>query len=166
MYQNESIHVIIGFKHDVACTQGPLGYVSALGAMRLVHWLILIAPSCLRSHNARYIMLKSLSNVYFNISQDTPRYIWNLNIWNPSDTSQWIDLFLFHINHLKLTTESQTTCLFVSKVLASENIMHVMSFLSCSVFKTDSGLLFYCYWSVLWHPCVTITGIAKLLCLV
>ena len=29
--------------------------------MRLVHWLILVAPSYLRSHNARYIMLKSLS---------------------------------------------------------------------------------------------------------
>ena len=28
--------------------------------MRLVHWLILVAPSCLRSHNAWYIMLKSL----------------------------------------------------------------------------------------------------------
>ena len=41
-------------------TQGPLGYVNALGATRLVHWLILVAPSCLRSHNARYIMLKSL----------------------------------------------------------------------------------------------------------
>ena len=41
-------------------TRGPLGYVSALGATRLVHWLILVAPSCLRSHNARYIMLKSL----------------------------------------------------------------------------------------------------------
>ena len=39
---------------------GALGYVNALGATRLVHWLILVAPSCLRSHNARYIMLKSL----------------------------------------------------------------------------------------------------------
>ena len=48
--------------HEIAwTTQGPLGYVSALGATRLVHWLILVAPSCLRSHNARYIMLKSLS---------------------------------------------------------------------------------------------------------
>ena len=47
---------------EIGGTQGPLGYVSALGAIRLVHWLILVAPSCLRSHNARYIMLKSLSN--------------------------------------------------------------------------------------------------------
>ena len=45
---------------EIGGTQGPLGYVSALGATRLVHWLILVAPSCLRSHNARYIMLKSL----------------------------------------------------------------------------------------------------------
>ena len=47
---------------EIGGTQGPFGYVSALGATRLVHWLILVAPSCLRSHNARYIMLKSLSN--------------------------------------------------------------------------------------------------------
>ena len=45
---------------EIGDTQGPLGYVSALGATRLVHWLILVAPSCLRSHNAQYIMLKSL----------------------------------------------------------------------------------------------------------
>ena len=45
---------------EIGGTQGPLGYVNALGATRLVHWLILVAPSCLRSHNARYIMLKSL----------------------------------------------------------------------------------------------------------
>ena len=36
---------------EIGGTQGPLGYVSALVA----------APSCLRSHNARYTMLKSLS---------------------------------------------------------------------------------------------------------
>ena len=47
-------------------TQGPLGYVNALGATRLVHWLILVAPSCLRSHNARYIMLKSLNKMLHN----------------------------------------------------------------------------------------------------
>ena len=47
---------------EIGGTQGPLGYVNALGATRLVHWLILVAPSCLRSHNARYIMLKSLIN--------------------------------------------------------------------------------------------------------
>ena len=46
-------------------TQGPLGYVNALGATRLVHWLILVAPSCLRSHNARYIMLKSVYNMNY-----------------------------------------------------------------------------------------------------
>ena len=49
---------------EIGGTQGPLGYVSALGAMRLVHWLILVAPSCLRSHNAQYIMLKSLIITY------------------------------------------------------------------------------------------------------
>ena len=47
---------------EIGGTQGPLGYVNALCATRLVHWLILVAPSCLRSHNARYIMLKSLIN--------------------------------------------------------------------------------------------------------
>ena len=46
---------------EIGGTQGPLGYANALGATRLVHWLILVAPSCLRSHNARYIMLKSLN---------------------------------------------------------------------------------------------------------
>ena len=67
MYQNELIHVIIGIKHDVAMhceiggTQGPLRYVSALGATRLVHWQILVAPSC-QSYKAHYIMLKSLRN--------------------------------------------------------------------------------------------------------
>ena len=49
---------------EIGGTQGPLGYVSALGATRLVPWLILVAPSCLRSHNARYIMLKSLNNTF------------------------------------------------------------------------------------------------------
>ena len=43
--------------------QGPLEYVNALGATRLVHWLILVVSSCLRSHNARYIMLKSLNKL-------------------------------------------------------------------------------------------------------
>ena len=50
---------------EIGGTQGPLGYVSALGATRLVHWLILVAPSCLRSHNARYIMLKSLNTALY-----------------------------------------------------------------------------------------------------
>ena len=46
---------------EIGGTQGPLGFVSALGAMHLMHCLVLVAPSYLRSHNARYIMLKSLS---------------------------------------------------------------------------------------------------------
>ena len=62
------------------CAQGPLGYVNALGATRLVHWLILIAPSCLRSHNARYIMLKSLINICFRWTLDT----WNSSSWHLS----------------------------------------------------------------------------------
>ena len=48
--------------------RGPLGYVNALGATRLVHWLILLAPSCLRSHNARYIMLKSLIKIFIVVT--------------------------------------------------------------------------------------------------
>ena len=48
---------------EIGGTQGPLEYLNALGATRLVHWLILVAPSCLRSHNARYIMLKSLNRL-------------------------------------------------------------------------------------------------------
>ena len=52
---------------EIGGTQGSLGYVSALGATRFVHWLILVAPSCLRSHNARYIMLKSLNNTSGNL---------------------------------------------------------------------------------------------------
>ena len=55
--------------------QGPLGYVSARGATRLVHWLILMAPWCLRAHNAWYIMLKSLIN-YLIFQYD---FNWNLN---------------------------------------------------------------------------------------
>ena len=45
---------------EIGGTQGPLGYFNALGATRLVHWLILVTTSCLRSHNVRYIMLQSL----------------------------------------------------------------------------------------------------------
>ena len=57
---------------EIGVTQGPLRYVSALGATRLVHWLILVAPSCLRSHNVRYIMLKSLIQSWnFKIPQLT-----------------------------------------------------------------------------------------------
>ena len=41
-------------------TQGPPGYVSALDTSRLAYWLILVTLLCLQSHNARYIMLKSL----------------------------------------------------------------------------------------------------------
>ena len=40
----------------------------------IVHWLILVAPSCLRSHNARYITLKSL-----NINQCCFIVDWNLS---------------------------------------------------------------------------------------
>ena len=75
MYQNESIHVIIGFKHDVAC----IVRSEALGGhsdTRLVHWLILVAPSCLRSHNARYIMLKSLRNAHY-----LTEIIWRHGTW-------------------------------------------------------------------------------------
>ena len=43
---------------EIGGTKGPRGSVNALGATRLVHWLILVAPKCLRSHNARCIMLK------------------------------------------------------------------------------------------------------------
>ena len=75
---------------EIAGTQGPLGYVNALGATRFVHWLILVAPSCLRSHNARYIMLKSLNNtcailsmnVYFDIKRQE-----NILCKNPSDSN-------------------------------------------------------------------------------
>ena len=45
---------------EIGGTQGLFKYVSALVAMRLMHWLILIAPSCLWPYNAQYIMLKYL----------------------------------------------------------------------------------------------------------
>ena len=61
---------------EIGGTRGPLGYVSALGATRLVHWLILVAPSCLRSHNARYIMLKSLRNAHY-----LTEIIWRHGTW-------------------------------------------------------------------------------------
>ena len=54
MYQNQIIHVIIGFKHDVSC-------IVRSEALRGHSDTSVAAPSCLRSHNARYIMLKSLS---------------------------------------------------------------------------------------------------------
>ena len=44
---------------EIGGTKGPRGSVSARGAKRRVHWRIRVAPECLRSHNARYIMLKS-----------------------------------------------------------------------------------------------------------
>ena len=56
---------------EIGGTQGSLGYVSALGTTRLVHWLILVAPSCLRSHNARYTMLKSLNTSLREGSEST-----------------------------------------------------------------------------------------------
>ena len=69
---------------EIGGTQGPLGYVSALGATRLVHWLILVAPSCLRSHNAQYIMLKSLIHMLAkgapNVPPTSTEWInWNAN---------------------------------------------------------------------------------------
>ena len=62
---------------EIGGTQGPLGYVSALGATRLVHWLILVASSCLRSHNARYIMLKSLSMGIVQVMGNQPWQVCN-----------------------------------------------------------------------------------------
>ena len=67
LHQNEFIHVIIGFKHDVPYSVGSealAGYSDMSGATRLVHWLILVVPSCLRSHNAWYIMRKSFLLLY------------------------------------------------------------------------------------------------------
>ena len=43
-----------------------------------MHWLILVAPSCLRSHNARYIMLKSLKN-------DALGYHHDAELWSKVD---------------------------------------------------------------------------------
>ena len=53
-------HVIIGFKHDVAC----IVRSEALRGHSDTSLTILVAPSCLRSHNARYIMLKSLIKIH------------------------------------------------------------------------------------------------------
>ena len=50
---------------EIGGTKGPLGSVNALGATRLVHWRIRVALECLRSHNARYIMLKSEYNMNY-----------------------------------------------------------------------------------------------------
>ena len=44
---------------EIGGTKGPRWSVIALGAICLVHWRIRKAPECLRSHNARYIMIKS-----------------------------------------------------------------------------------------------------------
>ena len=62
MYQNQIINVIIGFKHAVSCIvrsealrgNSDTSMHEARSASR-IDW-----SSCLRSHNARCIMLKSL----------------------------------------------------------------------------------------------------------
>ena len=61
MYQNQMIHVIIGFKHDVSCivrSESLRGHEVRASCTDWSSW----PPSWLRSHNARYIMLKSLIN--------------------------------------------------------------------------------------------------------
>ena len=60
VYRNQIIHIIIGFKHDVSCivrseALRPLGYAT----------LILEAPLCLRSHNARYSIQGGQSRLTF-----------------------------------------------------------------------------------------------------
>ena len=90
---------------EIGCTQGPLGYVSALSAACLVHWLILVAPWCLRSHDARYIMLKSLNAESVSMSwhhyaircgnacySNKKIYLNKLFLtWLPIARGQWID---------------------------------------------------------------------------
>ena len=56
---------------EIGGTHGPLGYIRELGAMRLLHWVILVALLCLRFHNARYIRLKSLTKPLPNPTQFT-----------------------------------------------------------------------------------------------
>ena len=59
MYKKQLINVILGVKYDVpsiVTSETPRGY-----SYTLVHG----APSFLRSHNPRYIMLKSLNEVFF-----------------------------------------------------------------------------------------------------
>ena len=48
---------------EIGGTKGPRGSVNA--PTRRVHWRIRVAPECLQSHNARYIMLKSEYNMNY-----------------------------------------------------------------------------------------------------
>ena len=50
---------------EIGGTKGPRGSGNARGAKRRVQWRIRVAPECLRSHNARYIMLKSDYNMNY-----------------------------------------------------------------------------------------------------
>ena len=113
---------------EIGGTQGPLGYVSALGATRLVHWLILVAPSCLRSHNARYIMLKSLNKPYLRILGS-----------DPCDTPPQVQK-VFH-----WTQHSLIHCTYLQKVW-SQSILTVRSKSAqsnaiCTYGKVSSGSL-------------------------
>ena len=108
VYQNEIIHVIIGFKHDVSCIvrSGPLGYVSAWGATRLVHWLILVAPSCLRSHNARYIMLKSLIISYMPLTWNNIAlfYAYVRDVYQTDQPTIWPRFCIYNLNCMLMIT--------------------------------------------------------------
>ena len=68
MYQIQIIHVMIRFKHDVLCTVR----LEASRATRIRHWVILVAPSCLRSDNAQYIMLKSSNRKLTSLARTIP----------------------------------------------------------------------------------------------
>ena len=71
-YQNQIFYVVISFNHcEIEGTQGPLGYVSVREATLFVHWLILVAPSNLRSPNGRCIMLKPLIKFEDGLHKET-----------------------------------------------------------------------------------------------
>ena len=83
IYQNEIIHVIRGFKHDVPCIvrsgelRGTLGDVSA---PRLVHWRLRVSPSCLQSHKCMATRLVTdASECPFRASDLTMHGTWCLN---------------------------------------------------------------------------------------
>ena len=65
---------------EMGSTQGSLRYVSALNTMHLVPWLILIAPLCLWSLNARYIILKSFITVSIKIKWHYNHVCYSLKI--------------------------------------------------------------------------------------
>ena len=89
----------------IDCMMKPLWYVTALGFTGLVHWLILVAPLCLWSHNAWYIMLKS-----FNKTQPRSICSYSHHYYTPASTK--LNVCPYVRPSVCLWTQSCPLCIF------------------------------------------------------